>query len=263
MKPQNELALVVAYYLSQLDKEGITNLGYKTFNEAANDIGRILDVKPRTVTNMRDEFDYHMQNGRIGWRRELKGSRLKVFQTFQMTDDNELTEIIKEILTNTQWTKTDSYQDLRSVLSRDQKDAGSVAAGTFVLRGPTGRKAEQYFAELFDKEPFPVEGQLVDCRDLGCGYDYEIRSADDKSHYVEIKGLAGKDGGILFTDKEWRTAKKHKDSYYVVIIAGVSGKPSVRTIQNPAAKLTPSKNIYTTIQVSWSVSKNALQGTQA
>src|SRR5665213_2339944 len=130
MKPQNKLALVVAYYLSRLDKEAITNLGYKTFKEAATDIGQILDVNPNTVKNMRDEFDYHLQNARIGWRRELTGSRLKVFQTFQMTDDNELTDIVKEILTNGEWTKTDSYKDLLSVLGRDEKGTG--AAGIFI-----------------------------------------------------------------------------------------------------------------------------------
>ena len=82
MKPQNELALVVAYYLSRLDREAVASLGYKSFNEAAEDIGKILDVKPNTIKNMRDEFDYSMQNSRIGWRRELRGSRLKVFHTF-------------------------------------------------------------------------------------------------------------------------------------------------------------------------------------
>ncbi len=259
MKPQNELALVVAYYLSRLDKEALAKLGYKTFNEAAADIGDILDVKPNTVKNMRDEFDFHLHNKRVGWRKELKGSRLKVYQMFQMTDDDELTEVIKEILTNKQWTKTDSYEDLHSVLSRDEKDAGK--AGTFILRGPTGKKAEHYFMEVFANKPFPVKGDLMDCRDLGCGYDFEIKSDEDKSYYVEIKGLAGSDGGVLFTDKEWRTAKKYKNRYYLVIIADVSSNPSIKTIQNPAAKLAANKNIYTTIQVSWSVAKNVLQGT--
>lgn len=257
MKPQNELALVVAYYLSRLDREAVANLGYKSFNEAAEEIGKILDVKPSTIKNMRDEFDYRMQNARIGWRRELRGSRLKVFHTFQMTDDNELTEIVKEILTNRSWTETDSYKDLKSVLSRGDK--GTRAPGNFILRGPTGKKAEQYFMEIFSNSPFPKTGELVDCRDLGCGYDFEIKSDNERSYYVEIKGLAGTDGGVLLTDKEWRTAKKYKDKYYLLVISDLSSTPTTKIIQDPAATLKPNRNVYTTIQVSWTVSKNALK----
>ena len=256
MKPQNELALVVAYYLSRLDREAVASLGYKSFNEAAEDIGKILDVKPNTIKNMRDEFDYSMQNSRIGWRRELRGSRLKVFHTFQMTDDNELTEIVREILTNKKWVETDSYNDLKSILARD--DQGFKTPGAFILRGPTGKKAEQHFMEVFSASPFPKSGELVDCRELGCGYDFEIKSSDGQAYYVEIKGLAGNDGGILFTDKEWRTAKKHINNYYVVIISDLTFNPTIKTIQDPTAKLTPNRNVYTTIQVNWSVPKSAL-----
>ena len=64
--------------------------------------------------------------------------------------------------------------------------------------------------------------------------------------------------GILFTDKEWRTAKKHKNNYYVVIISDLTFTPTIKTIQDPTAKLTPNRNVYTTIQVNWSVPKSAL-----
>ena len=77
MKPQNELALIVAYYLSRFDKQGYSLLGYKTFMDATKGIGLTLGVKPRTIQGMRDEFDPYNQNNRIGWERELRGSRLK------------------------------------------------------------------------------------------------------------------------------------------------------------------------------------------
>lgn len=257
MSPQNELALVIAYYLSRSDKDAVTNLGYTTFREAIVDIGNTLGVKPNTVKNMRDEFDYHMHNSRIGWRRELRGSRLKVFRTFQMTDDNELLEISKEILTNKNWVDTDNFKDLQSVLSSSEKKSSSP--GVFVLRGPTGKKAEQHFMDAFSTKPFPEAGQLIDCRDLGCGYDYEIKAADGVSYYVEIKGLASSEGGILLTDKEWRTAKKYKDRYYIVIISDISNDPQLKTIQNPAEKLVPKRNVYTTVQIGWTVSSKALR----
>ncbi|MFA6550701.1 MAG: hypothetical protein WCT36_05115, partial [Candidatus Gracilibacteria bacterium] len=100
MRPQNELALIVAYYLSRLDKQGYLLLGYKSFMDATKGVGLILGVKPRTIQGMRDEFDPYHQNNRVGWERELRGSRLKILKTFQETDDEALLEIVKEILHN-------------------------------------------------------------------------------------------------------------------------------------------------------------------
>jgi hypothetical protein len=256
MKPQNELALIVAYYLSRLDKEAYAQLGFKTFNQAAREIGGNLDVKPSTVKNMRDEFDYHLQNSRIGWRRELRGSRLKVLQTFQMTEDGELLEIVKEILENREWTHTESYQDIHALLRESEKKLGNRS---FILRGPTGRSAEDYFIQAFGTRPIPAKGELVDCRDMGCGYDFKIIVSEEKSIYVEVKGLASNDGGILFTDKEWRVARQRGEDYYLVLIKNVSISPEITVMQNPSSKMKPKRNIHTTIQVSWSVSNKALR----
>ena len=42
MKPENELALIVGYYLSRLDRDAYRELGYKTFTDAVTGIGSIL-----------------------------------------------------------------------------------------------------------------------------------------------------------------------------------------------------------------------------
>jgi uncharacterized protein DUF3883 len=259
LKPQNELALIVAYYLSRLDKAAHINLGYKSFNESARMIGDLLDVKPNTIKNMRDEFDYHLENSRIGWKRELRGSRLKVLQAFQMTDDEELLEIVREILDNKEWQNSDSYKDIQIIL--DESEKSSKKEKIFILRGPTGKSAENYYINLFQENPIPSRGNLIDCRDLGCGYDFRIATDSGKELYIEVKGLAEHSGGILFTDKEWRTARKYSDNYYLVIIRNVSTNPTIEVIQDPAKKLEPKRNIYTSVQVSWSVSDKALKNT--
>lgn len=257
IKTQNELALIVAYYLSRLDRQGYLLLGYKSFMDATKGIGLILDVKPRTIQGMRDEFDPYNQNNRVGWERELRGSRLKVLKTFQETDDASLIEIVKEILNNKKFKDTEEYQDIHTLFRERKKQSKIVSNPIFILRGPTGKAAEAFFLEYFKNKALPVSGEIIDSRDLGCGYDFEIQNGK-QSYFIEVKGLASADGGILFTNKEWQTALKHGERYYLIIVKNLSDIPELTVIQNPALKLRPKKNINTTIQVSWSVSKKDL-----
>lgn len=257
MKPQNELALIVAYYLSRLDRKGYSALGYKSFSEAIRKIGAILDVKPNTIKNMRDEFDPYHQNSRIGWQRELRGSRQKVIESFQETDENVLLEIVKEILYSKDFKNTEEYNDIRVIFGDKGKFPNSKKSSVFILRGPTGKAAESLFVEYFQKNKKPVDGKLIDCRELGCGYDFKIKDKK-KSYFVEVKGLSSKNGGILFTNKEWKTAIKQKKRYYVVIVKNISAIPEFIIIQDPVSKINAKKNIYTTIQVNWGVSEKEL-----
>ncbi|MDO8495236.1 MAG: DUF3883 domain-containing protein [bacterium] len=256
MKPQNELALVIAYYLSRFDKNGYLTLGYKSFNEAAREVGRILDVKPNTVKNMRDEFDPYHQNSRIGWKRELRGSRLKILKAFQETDDETLLEIVKEILYNIEFKKSEEYGDIRTLFG-DKKQGSYLRSPIFILRGPTGKNAESLFMKHFQNTTQPVKGKLIDCRDLGSGYDFEIQN-ENGSYFIEVKGLSLSTGGILFTNKEWQTALRYGGKYYLVIVKYISVSPEIIMSQNPTLKLKAQKNIYTTLQVNWTISNKIL-----
>lgn len=256
MRPQNELALIVAYYLSRTDKKGYSSLGYKSFREATRKIGEILDVKSNTIKNMRDEFDPYHQNSRIGWQRELRGSRQKILQSFQNTDGDTLYEIVKEILSNKEFNRTEEYKDIHTLFA-EEKPTKSKKTQSYILRGPTGRAAELFFQKYFKETGLPKIGELVDCRDQGCGYDFEIKNSSI-TYYVEVKGLANKNGGVLFTNKEWQTAQKFDELFYLVIVKNVATTPEITIIQNPSSKLKATKNIYTTLQVCWSVTAKNL-----
>jgi len=256
MKPNNQLALIVSYYLSRFDKDGYTSLGYSSFSHATDGIGNILGVKPNTIKNMRDEFDPHHDNTRIGWLRELRGSRLKVLRAFQETDENTILEIVKEILSNNDFKKTEEYKDIQ-ILFDENRQALNKNASVFIVRGPTGKAAEQYFIEYFNKCAEPVQGNLNDARDFGGGYDFEIINTTG-SYYIEVKGLSTSSGGILFTSKEWQIARQYKERYYLALVMNISNIPQIKFIQNPAEKLKAKKNIYPTIQLSWSVSQKDL-----
>jgi len=207
MTQNNQLALLVSYYLSRCDKDAYKHLGYLSFSQAVGNIGKILNVKPNTIRNMRDEFDPYHNNPRIGWKRELTGSRLKVLRAFQDTDDDTLLEIIKEILTNNEFKKTEEYRDIETLFEERVQNIGkkkTARSPVFILRGPTGKAAESFFIEYFKKTGEPIKGELIDKRDAGCGYDFEIKN-DQQTCFVEVKGLSSENGGILFTNKEWQT----------------------------------------------------------
>lgn len=92
-------ALVVAYFLSRMDMNGVRELGYKNFSSAFKELGRILDRKPATIKNMRDEFDPYFNNPRAGWyQRPLRKSRKRIYDQYQAVSDSELISTVKEII---------------------------------------------------------------------------------------------------------------------------------------------------------------------
>ena len=95
-------------------------------------------------------------------------------------------------------------------------------------------------------------------RELGCGYDFEIKT-DSEKYQVEIKGLDSDSGGISFTSKEWNIARKLHDTYFIGLIRNVCTDPHIQFIRNPAAILKPIKRIYTSVQVQWNVPESNLK----
>lgn len=77
-------------------------------------------------------------------------------------------------------------------------------------------------------------------------------------YFIEVKGLSEFTGGVLFTNKEWQTAKENGKKYFLCVISNLNEEAEIIFIQNPASKLQPQKNIYTTIQISWSVTQSQL-----
>jgi predicted CopG family antitoxin len=93
---------------------------------------------------MRDEFDPLHDNPRAGWyQRPLRPSRAKVVELFQDLSEVEIRDIVQGILTNSDFVSSDDFSDVISpILRRKKKRKGK---SVFIVRGPTGRKAEEHF----------------------------------------------------------------------------------------------------------------------
>ena len=254
MENNHKLGLYVFYYLSRFDEEAYQNLGFGNQVETHNKIGELLSVKPHTVKNWRDEFD-PLFGHRAGWyQRPMNPSRIRVAQALENLDELQVRSIAKDILTGKIQEEPDEEEQLPTIASDETKGKSTQK---FILRAPTGKAAEEYFQKHFSENKKPVDGKLIDCRDLGVGYDFRIETATEK-YFVEVKGLSEFTGGVLFTNKEWSTAKDHGEKYFLCVVSNLNEKAEIVFIQNPADNLNPKKNIYTSIQISWSVTQNQL-----
>lgn len=98
-KDKTRDSLTVALYLSRANEKALRKLGYKTYSEAFKELAIILDQKPATIKNMRDEFDPYFNNGRVGWyQRELKGSRKEIFEKYKDVSNRDLSAIVIQML---------------------------------------------------------------------------------------------------------------------------------------------------------------------
>lgn len=254
MEKSHKLTLYVSYYLSRFNNQALANLNYTTWNNAFEDIGKRLNVKPHSVKNWRDEFDPLFVH-RAGWyQRPMSPSRVKVAQALEDLNESQIRSIANDIITGKIKEDPEEEEQLLLIVTDDTKDK---IPRKFILRAPTGKAAENYFIQYYNKTFIPRRGALLDCRDLGCGYDFKIESKNLDT-YVEVKGLADFSGGVLFTDKEWQVATEKGEDFFLCIVKNVNENPEINFIQNPASKIKPKKNIYTTIQINWSVTENDL-----
>ena len=244
-----EQSIIISYYLSRFNNEALENLGYKSWKDAFEDLSRILQINKHTIKNWRDEFDpFH--GHRAGWhQRQPRKTISNIISQFEQLEEYDVRSIVEEIIHG-------NYIALPLI---DTSETTVISNPIFILRGPTGRKAEQFFIEYHNTNNLPLAGKLIDTRDLGCGYDFEI-IADNHKHFLEVKGLAGNIGGLLFTNKEWETAKQKRSKYTVCLVSNINDAPEILFINDPFSKLNPKKNIIQTVQVQWSVSNNELQG---
>lgn len=254
MENNHKLTLFVTYYLARFDKIALKNLGYKNWETSFIDISKKLNVKKHSVRNWRDEFD-PLFGYRAGWyQRPMSPSRTNVALALENLDEPEIRAIVEDILLGKIENDTENLSHLLSVAD---EGSDNEKKSIFILRGPTGKKAEQFFIEHYRINKLPLEGELIDTRDLGCGYDFELNS-NNTQHFIEVKGLASNIGGILFTNKEWEKAKLEREKYTVCLVSNINESPEISFINDPFSKLNPRKSIIRTVEVQWSVSNNEL-----
>jgi len=252
MTDGSRLALIVAFYLSKFDATALARLGYATFKKAYADIGERFGVKPGSVKNKRDDFDPLFSNARAGWhQRELGPSRLKTLHLLNELSFDVLTGFVTDLIQDSGYRQSPEVMDVLEALKREHRGSRQ-----FVPRGATGRIAEELFLQWFKEGKTPFIGTIEDRRENGCGYDFLIRDGTVE-RFVEVKGVADQEGGVLFTDKEWQTAQRNAN-YTLAVFVNVLKTPELRVFSNPALLLAPRRTVNLSVRVAWQVSARQL-----
>jgi hypothetical protein len=110
----NQLAIIVAFYLSKFDKQGIKNLGFKNDADAFESIAKILGVKKNYVKFRRDEFD-PIHPWRKGWQRPIDNRIIKTIEALQDIDEQDLRDIVLGILQNEKYRNGDDVKKIVSL----------------------------------------------------------------------------------------------------------------------------------------------------
>jgi len=252
MTDGRRLALVAAFYLSKFDAAALARLGYSTFKEAFADIGQQLGVNPRSVKNKRDDFDQVFSNARAGWhQRELGPSRRKILHLLNDLSFDALTGFVRDLIRDPAYRQSPEIMDVLDALKKEHR-----GSRRFIPRGATGRMAEELFMEWFEEGKTPFRGMIEGRREDGCGYDFLIRDCDTE-RFVEVKGVADREGGVLFTDKEWHTAHDSAE-YNLALFVNLRESPELRVFTIRLFCLTPRRIVNLSVRIERQVSAKQL-----
>lgn len=255
MEENHKKALIVAFYLSKFDRDAYINLNFGNMTDTHKKIGQVLKVNPNTIKNMRDQFDSVLGNNRKGWwQKPLSKTRLQTIQKFNNLSEISLFEIVTDLLNTDNNPNVEEIKEVLDTIDENNENIKSKRNYTYsIARCQTGLDAENYFINNFEKIAQSIElenSTYIDTRTFGCGYDFELVSNNIRK-YIEVKGISGEQGNILFTDKEWNTALIHKENYILILVKNLNNTPSTKIIINPAEKYQPTHIMQQIVQINW------------
>jgi hypothetical protein len=248
MKKNHKLALYIAYFLARFNKDAYKILKCGNQSQTHIIIGEILDVKDSTIRNMVDEFDPLFSHRKGRCNRPMSPSRMKVVEILENFSFDQICALVKDIIKSNG--ESLNSEEISNVIHDNEGNADGLKK-MYTSRGITGAKAEEIFKNHFLQIIPTFNGELIDTTLDGIGYDFKNSL---ESIYVEVKGSANDQKGILLTDKEWEAAKRLGDSYYLVLIYLINENPTYLILKNPLNSLTPKLSIQRTITMNWKVS---------
>jgi len=239
-----EKLMLAGLFLAKFDTEGLVRLGFSNFKEAFNVIGYALGGKPASVKNYRDEFDPIFPNPRKGWyKRPLREHCHRIEQEFASLDIESFGSLVGSLFTYDQNRASDI----------EPPDEQRPEESAFAKRLVTGLAAEHYFEAVFSTVPQFCGHTLQNTTRFRLRLRFPCNRVDsDEFLAVEVKGIQAKSGSIAFTPKEYLTAGKLADRYFLFVVKNFRESPSHAIYQNPlGAGLRFTKNEQVVINTTW------------
>lgn len=221
-----KLLNLLGYGLAKFDNDFIQEFNCNNKTDFFNLFVNLRIVKTASVVkNRMDLFDHFFPNHRKGWWQ--KGNTYihrKYFIDSLFGDENAqgFANVVKLILSK-EYNIDLNYK------------ANPILESKFKKMQSTGLEAEMFFLHNYHQIECLKDGQCVDARIYGDGYDFLIQA---KSNYLcEIKGLRGVNGGVRLTQNEYHKAQEFKDLYLLVIVTNLDNIPQFKSFKNPTNNL--------------------------
>ena len=224
--------MLVGLFLSKFNAEGLKCLGFKSLTEAFNVTGYALGGKPSSIKNYMQEFDPLFPNGRQGWRgREVRPHCQALYERFGSLPLDEFVKIVSGLLH-----RAGDVEDLPDgVVEADRLEADRFRNEEVGKRLATGIAAERFFESRASSLEEFQDRRMTNVTRFACGFDYQFDSigADRPFLAVEVKGLSGKRGSIVMTEKEHRVAEHLGSRFFLCVVSDFAACPSLRLIRAP------------------------------
>ncbi|WP_375164558.1 DUF3427 domain-containing protein [Domibacillus sp.] len=236
-----KVSLIIALYLARFEGEVSPLLLLSNIEEA-------FDQNESKFGMDYEKLGYYIQSYRsylenrdqpIAWTQ----SQVAVMEQYGSMSEAALGSIVQELLEK----ESDLY--INPLIERQHVEE---TPALYTTRGITGKKAEELFQQFYqDGRIIDLDVSLKNTTMEGTGYDFKM--SGESGYVFEVKGLRERNGNIMFTDKEWTTAKELRERYFLVVIRNVDGEPEPKVIADPFGKLKPKRAIYETLAVNWHV----------
>lgn len=235
------VAIVVGYAMSRLDDRYLRSQGVRTWKAAFDRAAKALGVRATSLKNLRDEFDPFHGNLRKGWRhRPLRPNRQRVMGDLSEVSDDALLESVNRILGGDETATEDLLDSLIEV---------RPAVHNVAERLLTGRRAENLFLSNCESWAGIPRSEILDRRDSALGFDFAVTGLPERA--IEVKGLKGNSGAILFTDREWSEAKVRQAEYWLVVVGNITATPAFRLLKDPQRVLTVQCRYQRSVAAVW------------
>lgn len=234
---------LIGYGLAKFGAEFIRCFGFTTKNSFYEYLVRIgVADTVGTVKNRQDLFDPFFDNGRKGWWQKGDAYIHRKIHIDALFGEFNVTEFSKMVKLHVQAKYDESELNDVSI--------SPLVKTKFKQLQITGKEAEIFFMNNFNKHNSLKGGVLEDARMFGDGYDFQI-AIDQKFLLAEIKGLRQSQGAIRMTQKEFSVAKEYKDDYVLVVITNLAESPNMNVVFNPTAKIDFTKKMIQSRQANY------------
>lgn len=239
---KSDIMNLIGYGLAKFDISFVKEFGMPSkaaFNRYVVQLG--LANTEKAVSNRMDSFDPYFDNGRRGWfqRNQREHIKLYIDSLFGSEDVHGYANIVKLYIKDFNFDIDISTE----IITPTQKSR-------FKQLQETGKEAEFYFYNNYQKVPLFANGIIEDARLWGDGYDFQIQN---NSNYLlaEVKGLRTDKGSIRMTQNENQKAIEYKNDYILVVVSNLQSTPKLSYIENPTHSISLTPRELTSTQINY------------